>query len=265
MTVLFESGYVTDNYPLTHARIAHDNNWIASDTITASTTATDYFAEGPDNSLTYEKWKPSSLPATWENDFSSSNAVDYCVIAAHNMGTNGNSLQVQRYDSASYTDMIPTTAITDDSPIFVIFTSTADTRYRIRISNGTAPEIGVIKFGVALQMPRPIYGGHSPVDLARETILQANISETGEFLGRTKKRHALTAQFDWQHIGADWVRDNWVDFQKATETAPFVIAWRPSSFGEVHLVQATQTPTADNMGIRNLMTLSATGRARGYD
>lgn len=263
--IIFEPGYVTDDQPLTHARIAHSSNWIAAETVTASSTATDYYAEGPDNLLTYEKWKPSSVPATWENDFGASNAIDYCVIAAHNMGASGNSLQVQRYDSGSYTDMIPTTAITDDSPIMVIFTSTADTRYRIRVSGGSAPEIGVVKFGAALQMPRPIYGGHNPAVFQRQTILQSNISDTGEFLGRTKKRVSLTADYQWQHVTADWARTYWLPFQKAVETEPFVIAWRPDTFGDVALCQAMQAPTAQNMGIRDLMAVGVSARARGYD
>jgi len=267
MGVILESGYTVPggDEPLTHARIAHANNWITGGTITASSTATDFFADGPDNSLTYEKWQPSSVTATWENNFGSSQDYDYCLIAAHNMGTQGNSLQVQTYDSASWTDLIPTTAITDDMPILCIFTEQTDTRARIRITNGSAPTIGVIKFGKALQMQQPLYGGHSPLDMARQTIVRSNYSETGEFLGKSKQRTYCETEFAWSHLTASWVRTNWRPFQKAVETEPFGIAWRPDDFSEVGYCQTDSVPIPSNMGVRDYMSVSLSVRALGYD
>lgn len=267
MGVILESGYTVPggDEPLTHARIAHANNWITGGTVTASSTATDFFADGPDNSLTYEKWQPSSLPATWENNFGTSRVFDYCLIAAHNMGTNGNTLQVQDYNSATWTDLIPATAITDDMPILCIFSEQTDTRARIRITNGTAPTIGVVKFGTALQMQRAIYGGHSPIDLARQTIVRSTYSDTGEFLGKSKQRTYSQTEFAWQHLTASWVRTNWRPFQKALETEPFGIAWRPATFSEVAYCQTDSIPVPSNMGIIDMMSVSLQARALGYD
>lgn len=267
MGVIFESGYSLPggDEPLTHARIAHSSNWISGGTITASSTATDYFADGPDNSLTYEKWQPSSVTATWENNFGSSQDYDYCVIAAHDMGTQGNTLEVQTYASGSYTDLITATAITDDMPIFVIFSEQTDTRARIRITNGSAPTIGFIKFGKAFQMERPLYGGHAPLDLARQTELRSNYSETGEFLGRTKQRTYGSTSFAWSNLTAAWIRSNWKRFQKAIETEPFVIAWRPETFSEVGFCQTDQVPIPQNQGVRDLMSVEMNVRSRGYD
>ena len=266
MGVIFSAGYSlpSGDELLTHARIAHSSNWIAG-TVTASTTHADYFADGPDNSMTYEKWQPTALPATWELDFGGSNAVEYCAIAAHDMGTKGNSLQVQRYDSGSWTDMIPTTAIADDMPIFCLFSETADTKYRIRVSSGSVPTIGVIRFGVALQMERAIYGGHSPLDMARMTTMRATRSESGEFLGRTKVRTKFATSFDWSNLTAAWVRTNWRPFQLAVETEPFFIAWRPITFSEVGYCQAPQVPIPSNSGTRDLMSVSLDVEALGYD
>lgn len=267
MAVILESGYTlpANDEPLTHARIAHANNWITGGTITASSTAANFFADGPDNSLTYEKWQPSSIAATWENNFGSSQDYDYCLIAAHNLGTTGCSLQVQTYASGAYTDLIPTTAITDDMPIFCIFSEQSDTRARIRLTVGSAPTIGVIKFGKALQMPRPIFGGHDPLDLARQTIMRQNNSETGEFLGRSKQRVYTESSFDWTHLTSAWVRSNWKSFQTATEEEPFGIAWRPSSYGEAALCYTLDNARPTNMGIRDLMEVSVSVRALGYD
>jgi hypothetical protein len=249
----------------TRARIAHYNNWLNGGTVTASSTAASFFATAPTNGLTYEKWKPSSLPATWEYDHGSAANCDYCVIGAHTLGTNGNTLQVQYYDGATWVDLVPSSAITSDEPIMVLFTEQTRQRWRISISNGTAPTIGVIKFGKALQMQRPLYGGHTPVPFARQTILRSTKSETGEFLGRSKQRTYLNTSYEWQHLTSDWVRANWPSFQRAIEESPFFIAWRPATFGDVALAQTEEIPIPTNMGIRDLMSVGLSIRARGYE
>jgi hypothetical protein len=267
MTVILQTGYTLPggDQPLTHARIAHANNWLSGGTATASSTETGFFANAPLNTLTYERWKPDTLTATWEYDHGSAAAVNYCSIAAHTMGTNGNTLQVQYFNGSTWTGVIPATAITTDEPIFCIFASQTRQRWRISISNGTAPEIGVIKFGTAMQMERPIYGGHAPIPMARQTILRSNYSETGENLGRAKQRAYLATEYSFQHLTATWVRANWPSFQKASEAEPFWIAWRPATFGDVGFAQLDEVPIPSNMGIRDLMQVSMSVRARSYD
>lgn len=267
MTVLFAPGYSlpSTDYPLTHARVGHANNWLSGGTASASSTATDYYANGPLNSLTYELWKPSSLAATWEYNHGSSAAADYCAIAAHTMGTNGNTLEVQYYNGSTWVDLIAATAITSDAPIFVIFASQTRQRWRIRITNGTAPTIGVVKFGVALQMQRPLYGGHAPISMARQTMLRSNYSETGQYLGRSKKRMFYSTTYEWQHLSAEWVETNWPSLQDAIEEEPFFIAWRPGQKQDVGFCQTDGVPIPQNMGIRDLMAVSVNVRSLGYD
>jgi len=451
--VIFSTGYSlpSSDEPLTHARIAHANNWLSGGTVTASGTATDYFADGPTNSLTYEKWSPDALTATWEYDHGSAAECDYCCIGAHTMGTSGNTLQIQ-YEGASRTnivtysedftdaswskvtsgvaldqdgpdgvgnsaatlsddssggtgivqcrltptvstatqytfsaflkagslswasirfggfttpadggvwfdlsagavgtatagltgaiqdfgdgwyrcsvtfttdaadtsgnlsielasadgvrmvnldgtssilifgaqlevggsatsyiptsgstaastwyDLIPWTQLTTDMPVFAIFEPVTAQAWRIRLTNGTVPEIGVVKFGKALQMQRALYGGHTPLDYARQTIMRSNRSVTGEFLGRTKLRNTLATSYDWAHLKRDWLDANWKDFQLAIEEEPFFLAWRPGDFSEVGLCYTDQMPVPSSMGIRDLFQVSLNVSARGYE
>jgi hypothetical protein len=267
MTVIFQTGYSLPggDQPLTHARIAHANNWLSGGTATASSTASGFFANAPLNTLTYERWKPTSSSATWEYDHGSSAAVNYCAIAAHTMGTSGNILQIQYWSGSTWVGVISGTAVPDNSPIFAIFGLQTRQRWRIVISGGTAPDIGVIKFGRAMQMEQPIYGGHAPVTLSRQTILRSNYSETGEYLGRAKQRNYLSTSYSWTHLHADWVRTNWLPFQKAIEAEPFWIAWRPATFGDVGFAQVDEVPVPSNMGVKDFMSVDMTIRARGYD
>lgn len=267
MGVIFQTAYSLPggDEPLTHARIAHASNWHAGGTITASTTDSDYFEDGPDESTTYEKWKPTALAATWETDLGSAKECDYCAIGAHTMGTNGNTLQIQYWNGSSWTGVIPSTVIADDMPIMAIFAPQTRQRWRIQVSNGTVPEIGVIRFGKAMQMPQMLYGGHTPLDLSRRTTMRTNRSVTGEILGRTKVRTALETRFDWEHLEPAWVRSDWKPFQKAAEEEPFFIAWRPGEFSEVGLCDTPQVPAPTNMGVLDLMQVSLSVTGYGYD
>lgn len=267
MTVIFENAYSlpVDDYPLTHARIAHANNWLSGGTASASTTATGYIEEGPSNSLTYERWKPTTLPAAWEYDHGSSVTCDYCVIAAHKMGTSGNSLVVQYYDGSGWVSLCNNTAITTDEAIFVIFEPQAAQRWRIYISSGTASTVAVVKFGEAMQLPRPLYGGHTPIPFGRQAKVEPNTSHTGEVLGMTKTRTQVSTSYDWSNLPSAWVRSNWSDFQKAAETEPVVIAWRPLDFGDCVLGVISEAPQTDNSGPRDLMSGSFSIRGHAHD
>jgi len=265
MGVVFEAGYTLPggDEPLTHARIAHSGNWLSGGTVTASSTATDFFADGPTNSLTYEKWKGTAA-ATWEYDHGGASECDYCVIGAHTMGTDGATFTVQYWDGATWQNVSPATSPADNMPIMVIFAPETRQRWRLNITAGT-PEIGVIKFGKALQMQRALYGGHAPLDLSRQTILRSTYSESGEFLGRTKQRTYFETSFQWDNLTAAWVRTNWRPLQVAIACDPFFIAWRPGDFSEVGLVQTEQTPIPSNQGQRDLMSVSLSVRGYGYD
>lgn len=250
-----------------NARIAHSLNWLSGGVATASSTQTGYFANAPLNTLTYEKWKPiTTTGGTWEYDHGSSASVDYCAIAAHTLGTSGSTLYVQYYDGSDWINIITGTTITDNSPIIVFFGAITAQIWRIYITDSiVAPEVGVIKFGSALQMPQAIYGGHSPIIMARQTVLRTNYSETGEFLGRTKQRVQLGNTYNWTHIKADWMRSNWPTLQKAIEAEPFWIAWRPGDYGEVGFSQVDSVPIPQNMGIKDFMSVEMTTRARAWD
>ncbi len=96
MTVIYPASYTKPaaDEPLTHSRIAHSQNWLSGGTASVSTTATGYYADAPNNTLTYELWKPSALPAVWSYVHTTSAEVDYMCIAAHTLGSTGCNIAV---------------------------------------------------------------------------------------------------------------------------------------------------------------------------
>ncbi|MFA9232000.1 MAG: hypothetical protein ACEQSU_14850 [Microgenomates group bacterium] len=265
MSVIFQAGYALPggSQPLRNARIAHSLNWLAGGTVVASTTAAGYFDVAPANSLTYERWKPSAIPATWEYNHGSASNVDYACIAGHTL--TGCTIRIERWNGAAWVALSPDTLVTDNGPLWFFFVTLSTQRLRVNILSGTAPEISVIRFGLALQMEQPIFGGHTPIDLSRQTILRSNRSETGEFLGRTKQRTLLATSFDWTHMTTAWVEANWPTMQKAVESEPFFIVWRPSDRQHVGYCQTDRVPVPQNMGVRDFMSVELQVRGLAYD
>ena len=217
------------------------------------------------NTLTYEHWKPSGMPATWEYDHGSGAPCDYCAIASHTMGTSGNTLAVEYHDGSDWVELL-SQAVTTNEPIFCIFSYTDAQRWRLSISGGTPPEIGVVKFGVAFQMPRPVFGGVTPSYFARNTVLRHNRSETGASLGNVAQRSARTAEITWSNLPQVFMRDNWNAVQKAIEAEAFFLAWRPGSNGDCLFGELSgEVPKPSNMGVRDLMAVSLSMIGEGWD
>jgi len=265
MGVVFESAYSlpSGDEPLTHARILHSGLWATGGTISATSTDSDYFVDGPSTSLTYEKWRPTGASASWTQNGFPSQTVDCICIGAHTLGSAGSSVTVQTWSGSSWLTK-GTVSPADDSDLFFIFEPVTTTGIRVTIGTSIA-EIGVIKGGEALQMQRPLYGGHTPLALARQTIMRSNMSATGEFLGRTKQRTMFQTSFAWSHLTAGWVRSNWPTLQRGIETEPFFIAWRPETFSEAALCYIEETPIPENQGMRDFMSVSMNVTGYGYD
>lgn len=270
MTIVSPVGYTLPggDQPLTHARILHSRNWLSGGTVSVSSTDADYFADAPNNTLTYEKWKPATTGAeTWEYDHGSAVECDCCCIAAHDFGSQAVTVSIQYWNGSTWVDLVPSFVPSDDGAIMAIFNPTTAQRWRVGVQTSSSDpgRVAVIKFGKALQMERPIYGGHAPLDFGRVSSNRVNRSETGEFLGITKQFSNLVTSFEWQNVTASWVRSNLGDLQRATESDAIFIAWRPESFEEVGFGLVSKPPSASNLGIRDLMAVGLSMNGYAHD
>lgn len=267
MAVAFESGYTLPgaDEPLTHARIAHSGNWRTGGTVTASTTAAGFFAAGPSSSQTFERWQPTASPATWEYDHGSAVENDYCVIGAHDLGTQSATVEVQAEIAAVWTTLVSVSPTTDE-PIFAIFEPRTQQAWRLNITYaGTAPYVGVIKFGKALQMQRPIYNEYVIPNFARQTQLRSTYSESGEFLGRTKQRTYLEHPLQWSMLTRTWADTNWYPAIKAFEAEPFFIAPIPSARTDVVFGQTTGPLSPPSETASGYMSVQMDVRGYGFE
>lgn len=241
--------------PLTHSRIGY-NTFTATGTATASTAQALFPASAPLNSLTYEYWRPTSLPATWTLDAGSSKMANYFGIAAHTLGSSGCTITIAGSDdNITWTDIDSLTP-TDDSPIMFLFANRIARYWRLSINGGAVPSIGVVYVGPVLEMMRPIFGGVSPINLSRVTVIRPNKSEGGQWIGRSVIRSGFIMSVQYNNLDGQWYRTNFDPFVQSAIYTPFFYAWRPLGYLDgVGYVSVDKDITPRNSGIRDLMTV----------
>jgi len=253
--------------PMTHARIGYQT--ITRDcTVSASSEAVNCPADAPTRPDTYERWKPTEIPATWAVDAGAAVDVNYIGIAAHTLGTNRASVIIQwstdgidagTYPSVHWTDYGNSFLPANNSPIMVIGDLTTARYWRVVIKSvaGDEPEIGVVYVGKALEMERAIYGGHAPITMSRNTTIRPNKSEGGQFLGRTVIRKGVSTSASFRNLTPAWVRSEFDTFIRAAREYPFFFAWRPEDYPEeVGYVTCDQDISPSNMGMAGFMQVS---------
>jgi len=198
-------------------------------TITASTETAGFPASAANNELTGTYWKPTAMPATWEIDAGAAESVDYIGIAAHTFGTDNTSVAIEYYDGAAW-QVIDDINPGDNAPIMFIFTQRNEARYRLNLTGPTVPRVGVVFVGKHLEMQRGMYVGHSPITLSRKTFVRNNISEAGQFLGRSIVRTGSGTSYQWDNLTSTWYRENFDPFVVHAQTKPFFIAWKPVTY-----------------------------------
>ena len=241
--------------PLTHSRIGYDT-FTLTGTATASTSTIDFPADAPLNSMTYEYWRPTALPATWVLDAGSSKMANYFGIAAHSLGSSDCSITIASSpDNVTWTT-IDTLTPADDSPIMFLFANVTARYWRLSISGSVIPSIGVVYVGPVLEMMRPCFAGLSPINLSRVTVIRPNKSEGGQWLGRSVIRSGSTMTVQYNNLGGQWYRDNFDPFVERAIYAPFFFAWRPADYPDaVGYVSVDKDIAPKNSNSRDLMSV----------
>ena len=252
MTIDTSGFTLGSNQPLNHARIL----WApVTGAVTASAgTNGDYAA----NDYTAQRWTLAAGANTWTLVTTVNSLVDCCFIAAHNLM--GKTVLIQTAETVGGAFTRRATIIPSDNSAICALFNNAGTAYtvrevRISVSDGTDITIGIIRFGVALQLPRPIYGGHGVIQFNRITEAQQQFSETGQWLGRTIKRQAITSSYAWQHVTATWYSTYFDSFAATLPLAPFGIAGNPSKMPkDVAWGMVNTDIRVSNMGILNYVS-----------
>ena len=255
MAVLIENNVTLPNP--THARIGWRD---VTNGVSASSAASDSPASSALTWQTYERWRPTSSPATLTATFDAT-PIDYIGIAAHTL-SEADSVTFEVRVGGVWSEVLPGViegmeAADNEAIMLLVERREGCTGVRVSFSySGEAPTVGKISAGLALTMFRPFYGGHSPAMLSRNTRKQPNVSEGGEWLGASIIRQGRSTSVAWDHIPAKWYRLYFDKFVHHARSHPFFFAWNPSRFPDCIYAMATDDVQPANMGIRDLMSVS---------
>lgn len=260
MTINTAGFTLGSNQPLNHARILYAP---LTGTVTGDGTNLDYAL----NDYTAQRWLLDPGSNEWTLVTAADAGIDCVFIAAHNLSGKTVTISTSATVGGAHTTRATITP-TDNSTICALFnTASTGVAYTIRevrvtVNDGTDIAIGIIRAGVALQMPIALYGGHRPLNLNRITEAQQQFSETGQWLGRIIKRRAVATSYDWEYLSTSWYDTNFEPFAQTLPLQPFCIAGNPSKITtDVGFVWTAADVEPVNMGVNayRSVSLSVTG------
>lgn len=263
MAVHIAAGFTGNTYSTKFPRIGHAR---ITGTASALTAAAGYAAANAATYRTDSFWRPTALNSWMKIDPGSAQSVNYAGIAAHDLFTQGCTVRIQSStDDIAWTTQLEFTPA-DDSAIFALFPTVSARYWRaFIIGTGSMPTIGVIQFGAVTEFPRSsVYAPSISFDRTRNATYSANITEGGQWAGRSVVRTTLSPTMQVNYLSEAWIAANWDAFALHAETSPFFIADRPASYPASCAYAWT---TADlraergtpNAAIANNVTLELTG------
>ena len=204
------------------------------------------------------------MPATFTMDAGAAVDVDAVGIGAHSFADDNVTITIESSPDAVTWTTVSTGAFgaQDGTPVLALFDKVFARYWRVSFAGSTPPQIGVIYIGEALQMYRPFYGGHTPINYGRVTEYVGNKSEGGQTLGTSVIRKGTQTSYSWKHLPKPWVDANFDPFIRSVRAAaPFFIAWNALKYPrEVGYVYVGEDIRPSNMGIRDYMEVGFTAQ-----
>jgi hypothetical protein len=187
--------------------------------------------------------------------------VDTVCIGAHNLNA-GNYTVTAFYrttDGGTLTAFAASVTPTKNNAIMIHRSTTVSAKViEIHITNGSgAAFIGSIYAGIAMQMQRPFFAGHTPAVLARQADYYSSMSESGNFIGVEVRRRAIESQASWSNLNDEWYRIYFVPFLDSAELLPFYFAWNLLQYPtDVSYCKNITNISPVYSGTKDLMTVS---------
>ena len=246
--IYFDEAFAPD-VPLNHARIGI-NNLIT--TATADSELQGFPASAVANPLTYEFWRPDGASGVLTAEFDEG-AVDYVGIASHTL--QGATVKVELEVGSAFVE-IDTVTPDSNAPMMFLFDEVDASGVRITVT-GADLSVGVIYAGKSIAMQRRVWGGINPLNFSRKTAIRPNVSEGGQWLGRSIVREGSNTTVSWRNLEYGWYKEYFDPFVEQARVRPYFFAMRPDKYPEISgyvWTNADITPTIS--GVQNYLDVT---------
>ena len=201
-------------------------NVLAEGALSASSAAADGAAANALGPQTYDFWTPTAVPATLAVTLASAVECDCAAIIAHNLGSKGATVEVQRHNGSTWISVQSVTP-EDDSDIFMLFEGVEASQWRIRVT-GAVASIGVAMIGPRLLIPKGALPDYVPIYRALNVELMTSVTLGGQYVGSRRRRTSAGASIQLYQQELDWVEVEFDPFiEHFNAGLPFVWASCP--------------------------------------
>lgn len=253
----------TPPFALNHARILWDN------LLTNYVSVAKDSGQTPANALTPNTWQRWTFGAGGSVTITLPTNVDIdtVCIGAHNLSGSDYTVGAT-YDTTTSGSFVAfatgKTPTTNSAIMFHRATSVSVRRLRITCSGtGVGRFIGYISAGIALQMQRPFFNGHTPITDGDATQYYSNRTESGEIIGQQIRRQGFETSAEWQNLDDTWYRTYFAPFKQAAKLRPFFFAWNlleyPDDVGFCRISQDISAPMQNGVGTKRSVSMKLLG------
>ena len=205
--------------------------------------------------LTHDSWTTNAAAGTLTLTLTGSAPADYFAFYSQDLFDNGGQIKLEyNQGGAGWNDVPGTTVVPgDNKPVVVLFDRIAADQWRVTIGCTTACELGVVSFGLKMQLERGAYVGFTPPRFARrDKVLNAG-SQDGHFLGRSLIRTGVVGTLALDKLTAGWTRDTLDAFLLHARRKGWFLVWNPDRRpDEVAYCWTTSISQPSNTGPRRM-------------
>lgn len=240
---------VAPPFPRNHARILYNNILIGADSSSTSG-SNDYDSTKPNS---YERFTFSGdTQITYTVD--SNSPIDTICIGGHNLIGQVVRVFYDSNDSGMLKHLGSVTPETNDAIMFHFDTQYSAKRVAVRVESDEDHYIGYVSAGIALQLQRPFFSGHTPVTDSDVSDIQFNRTQSGNIISNSLVRRGYETSADLKNIDSGWFRTYFEPFKQSAKTVPFFFAWNLLEYPQdVGFCRVSQDINESFTGVRDLM------------
>jgi hypothetical protein len=198
-------------------------------TLTADSEAAGYEVENLQDWQPFTYWKPAT---TGDHNakiaFASNREANYFAFYSQDLYLHAGTIQLESSDdNSTWTNRSGTITPTSNAPVYKSFPQTFARYWRVRTNCATACAVGVVAFGVDLQLEYGAWIGFSPPIFARNNVVTNQTSEKSVFLARSLDQNGSKLILPLDFHRELWVRQYWLPFMDHADLKPFFYQWNP--------------------------------------
>jgi len=213
-------------------------NLVKLGTVTVSSEATGFEKENAQSWKTSSWWKANAAGTVYFYvDMGAAVNVDCWGFVGSDLADNSGTIKPEYSATGAWAgeenDLDSLHTPTENISVFKKVTNRNVRYFRFEISStGAASFFANLYLGVAQSLSGGMPSPFSPANLNRDRKIMNNISEGGQFLGRTTRYNGSKVMIDQKVITRAWVDANWTTLADHIEMYPFYFAWDTTNFAD---------------------------------